>query len=131
MMLFLITAVSLTLANSTYVSILKQAQASYKHQQADWDSVYNKHVFYYEITPILFALDIFKNNALPSLAEGRIICFDRHGGIIWTNSTADSLVKANDSAFIVVKSWMSTRADTAFNVIWFKRTSNNSWHRTK
>jgi hypothetical protein len=43
---------------------------------------------------------------------------------------ADSSVKANDSAFVIVKTWMVTKADTTLNVLWFRRTIN-SWYRTK
>jgi hypothetical protein len=130
--LILFFAMSLTFADSTYVSILKQTQASYERQRSNRDSVYNKKVFHYEITPILLALDVFEKNNLPSLANGRIVYFDKYGGIIWTNSVADSLVKTNDSAFIIVKSWMlRDKVDTTFNVLWFKRSSNNSWYRNR
>lgn len=121
---------SLTFADSTHVSILKQTQSFYERQQSAYDSIYNKKVFHYEITPILCALDGLPLEKLPSLADGRIISFNKFGGIIWTNSTADSLIKTNDSAFIVVKSWLLSKADTTFNVLWFKRTSNNSWRKT-
>jgi hypothetical protein len=129
-MLCLFVATSTTFANSTYVSILRQTQTICEHQRISQDSIYKKRVFRYEISPILLALGAFENNNLPSLATGRIIYFDKFGGIIWTNTLADSSVKANDSAFVIVKTWMVTKADTTLNVLWFRRTIN-SWYRTK
>ena len=77
--------------------------------------------FSWQLTQIAYIPEKFVlQSIVPSIAEGHIVSFDGHGGVVWYSGTM-----VGDSAYVVVKSTYGT------TLYWWKCNSTKRWYPTK
>jgi hypothetical protein len=122
--MLLLTFSLFTFGQPSQDTLLRIIKSIAKQQQQNYVKIHNKDLYRYEIMPLAFTP---MDTTLPSLTMGQIICYDNYGGIVWTNYNKKDTIKIGDSAYAILKTWLLTKPDTTYRVLWFRVNLRRQW----